>query len=67
MSLLSRKREIPIIPTDDDSNMVHHMIWEGNGTALNICEIKVKDVMPNQFIEFFRNQKDILPQFNKKV
>ena len=28
-------------------------MWEGNGTALNICEVKVEDVMPSQFIEYF--------------
>jgi len=34
------------MPTDEDSNLVHHMMWEGHGTALNICEVKVPDVMP---------------------
>lgn len=43
------------------------MMWEGNGTALNLCELRVSDVMPEQFIEFFRNQQNILPQYNKKV
>ena len=30
-------------------------MWEGNGTALNICEVKVQDVQPQQFIMYFRN------------
>lgn len=55
------------MPNDDESHLVHHMMWEGNGTALNICEVKVPDLMPEQFIEFFKNQQEILPQFNKKV
>ena len=42
-------------------------MWEGNGTALNICEVKVEDVMPEQFIEYFKNQMEILPTYNKKV
>ena len=55
------------MPADDESNMVHHMMWEGNGTGLNICEIKVKDIMPERFIELLRNQKEALPQYNHKV
>ena len=43
------------------------MIWEGNGTALNICELNVDHVMPEKFIEFFRNYQGILQQYNKKV
>ena len=42
-------------------------MWEGNGTALNICEVKVEDAMPEQFIEYFKNQMEILPTYNKKV
>lgn len=52
---------------DGESSLVHHMMWEGNGTALNICEVKVPDVMPDQFIEFFKNQQEILPQYNRRV
>ena len=55
------------MPADDESNMVHHMSWEGNGCALNICEIKVKDIMPDRFVELLKNQKDILPTYNQKV
>ena len=65
--LLSRKREIPVVLTDDENNLVQHQMWEGNGTALNICEVKVQDVMPEQFIEYFRNQQNILPSYNRKV
>jgi hypothetical protein len=61
-NLLARKREIPIVPADDDhAAIVHHQMWEGNGTALNICEVKVQDLMPDQFIGFFKNQMEILP------
>ena len=42
-------------------------MWEGNGRALNICEVKVEDIMPEQFIEYFKNQMEILPKYNKKV
>ena len=42
-------------------------MWEGNGTALNICEVKVEDVMPEQFIEYFKHQMEILPTYNKNV
>ena len=65
--LLARKREIPIVTTDEENNLVQHQMWEGNGTALNICEVKVQDVMPNKFIDYFRNQMVILPSYNKKV
>ena len=30
-------------------------------------EVKVQDVMPEQFIEYFRNQMEILPSYNSKV
>ena len=53
--------------TDEENNLVQHQMWEGNGTALNICEVKVQDVMPNKFIDYFRNQMVILPSYNKKV
>lgn len=43
------------------------MMYEGNGTVLNICEVKVLDIMPERFNEFFRNQMEILPTFNNKV
>ena len=52
---------------EEENSLVHHMMWEGNGTALNICEVKVPDVMPEQFIEFFKNQQEILPRYNHKV
>ena len=42
-------------------------MWEGNGTALNICEVKVEDVLPEQFIEYFKHQMEILPTYNKNV
>ena len=53
--------------TDEENNLVQHQMWEGNGTALNICEVKVEDVMPSQFIEYFKNQMEILPTYNKKI
>ena len=34
---------------------------------MNIVEVKVRDVMPEQFIEYFRNQMHILPKYNSKV
>lgn len=34
---------------------------------MNICELKVPDVMPEQFIDFFRNRMEILPTYHKKV
>jgi hypothetical protein len=30
-------------------------------------EVKVQDVMPEQFIEYFKNQMEILPRYNSKV
>ena len=47
--------------------MVHHMTWEGNGTALNICEIKVRDIMPEKFIELLRVQHEIIHEMNTKI
>ena len=67
MHLLSRKRDIPIVLSDEENNMMQHQVWEGNGTALNICEVKVEDVLPEKFIEYFRNQMSILPTYNKKI
>ena len=67
MRVLARKREIPLVPTEEGSGLVHHQLWEGHGTALNICELKVPDVMPEQFIDFFRNRMEILPTYHKKV
>ena len=64
--LISRKRELPVVLTDEENNLVQHQRWEGNG-ALNIVEVKVRDVMPEQFIEYFRNQMHILPKYNSKV
>ena len=55
MQLLSRKREIPVVLNDEENNMVQHQVWEGNGTALNICEVKVQDVTPEQFIDYFKH------------
>ena len=59
--LIARKREIPLVHTDEQYHLVHHQMWEGNGTALNICEVKVQGVYPDQFIDYFQNQADVLP------
>ena len=54
--------------TDEENNLVQHQMWEGNGgTALSIVEVKVRDLQPEQFIEYFKNQIKILPEYNKSV
>ena len=51
-----------------------HQRWEegkegsdGDGTTLVICEAKVRRIHPERFIEYFKNQMEILPTYNKKV
>ena len=55
-----------MVVTDEENNLVQHGMWEGNGgVALNICEVKVRDLQPEQFIEYFKNASQILPEYNK--
>lgn len=65
--LIARKREIPVVLTDCEKRLVQHQVWNNNGTALNIVEVRVQDVMPEQFINFFKNHMKILPEYNSKV
>ena len=66
MRLLARKKDFPVVLTDEANNLVQHQLWERVGTAVNIVEVKVPGVLPDQFISYFRNQSEIL-QFNKTI
>ena len=35
--------------------------------ALSICEVKVQGVLPERFIDFFKNQVEVLPKYNNKL
>ena len=47
MQLLKRKCEFKEVHSyEENLNLVQHSLWESNGTALNICEAKVMDILP---------------------
>ena len=67
MELLERKNDIPVIKDDKENHFKQHQLWEEQGIALNICEARIRDLLPIQFIEVLRNQLTTLPAYNKKV
>ena len=72
MLLLKRKCQVPLITSDQeteesDCKLRVHLQWESTGTALTICEAKVRGLPPQRFIELFKDHVAVLPTFNKKV
>ena len=65
--LIARKREIPVVHHDEENCLVQHQIWEGNRVALNICEVRVLDVYPEQFIDYLKKNMATVPHHSKKV
>lgn len=64
--MLANRHEMPIVHEDKERSLIVHQRWEGN-SPLTVLEVVADGVPPQKFIQFFHNQHEIMPKYNKMI
>ena len=65
-SVIANRFDMPIVHEDKERSLIVHQRWEGN-SPLTVLEVIADGVPPQKFINFFHNQHEIMPKYNKVV
>lgn len=64
--LLKKKKDIPVIVEDPEQGLILRQEWNDN-SPLTITELRAHGLMPQQFIDFFKHQHEIVPEYSQNI